>query len=186
MYLFYRTLRMALHALRRNVLRSALTCLGIIIGVAAVIAIVEIGNGSARAIQQAIATLGSNVIQIDPSDLTNSGVSTGTGGSVTLTPADADAILQTCPTVRWTAPSVDCRGQVIYGSRNWAPRNILGTTPSYLSVRDWADMAAGASFTEEDVRNAACVCLIGQTPAQELFQGESPVGKEVRIKNVMM
>ncbi len=186
MYLFYRTLRMALHALRRNVMRSALTCLGIIIGVAAVIAIVEIGHGSAYAIQQAISSLGSNVIQIDPSGLTNSGVSTGTGASVTLTPADADAILEACTTVRWTAPSVDCRGQVIYGNRNWSPRNILGTTPSYLSVRNWDDMAEGTCFTEEDVRNAACVCLIGQTPARELFQGESPVGKEVRIKNVVM
>jgi len=176
---------MALHALRRNVMRSALTCLGIIIGVAAVIAIVEIGNGSAYAIQKAIATLGSNVIQLDPSSTAKAGVSTGTGSSVTLTPADADAILEACPTVKWTAPSVDCRGQVIYGNRNWSPRNIQGTTPSYLAIRDW-DLQEGAPFTEEDVRNAARVCLIGQTPAHELFQDESPVGKEVRIKNVVM
>ena len=186
MYLFVRTLRMALRALRRNVMRSLLTCLGVIIGVAAVIAIVEIGNGSAFAIQQTIATLGVNVIQIDPSGTTIGGVSSGTGGSITLTPADADAIFEGCPSVQWTAPSVDCRAQVVYQSRNWAPRNVLGTTSSFLAIRDWDDLEAGTMFTDEDVRNASLVCLIGQTPARELFKGESPVGKEVRIKNVRM
>jgi ABC-type antimicrobial peptide transport system permease subunit len=177
---------MAMLALRRNILRSLLTCLGIIIGVAAVIAIVEIGNGSAYAIQQAISTLGANVIQIDPADSSIGGVSTGVGGQITLTPADAEAVQEYCPAVLLAAPSVDCRTQVIYGNLNWSPRNILGTTPAYLTVRDWDDLDSGALFTDEDVRNSAPVCLIGQTPARELFKGESPLGKEVQIKNLRL
>src|SRR5215472_764103 len=114
MHGFYRTFRTALHALRRNVMRSILTCLGIVIGVAAVIAMMEIGQGSANAIQQTIAKLGANVVQVDPNDAAFAGVSTGSGGRVTLTPDDATAIARECDGVRWAAPSVDCRRQVIY------------------------------------------------------------------------
>jgi ABC-type antimicrobial peptide transport system permease subunit len=181
---FHRTLRTALRALSRNVTRSLLTCLGIIIGIAAVIAMVEIGQGSSDAIQQKIAMLGANVVQVDPSDTVKAGVSSGAGGKVTLTPADCDAIRRDCGYVRFAAPSVDCRQQVIYGGRNWSPRNILGTTPDYLVVRNWDHMQEGETFTDDDVRSAACVCLIGQTPASNLFDSESPIGKFVRIKNV--
>src|SRR4051812_19271048 len=128
---------MALHALRRNIMRSLLTCLGIVIGIAAVIAMMEIGQGSSLSIQKAIASLGANVIQIDPSDIAKSGVSSGGGGRITLTAADADAILVECGAVRCVAPSVDCGGQVVYGSHNWKPDRILGTAPSYLQVRQW-------------------------------------------------
>jgi len=176
---------MALHALRRNVMRSILTCLGIIIGIAAVIAIVEIGQGSAYAIQQAIATLGSNVVQIDPHSTSIAGVSTGTGAKATLTADDCEAIIRECPAVRLGAPSVDLRMQVVYGNRNWSPRNILGTTPPYFIVRNWP-VDEGQPFTEADVRDAAMVCLIGQTPAHELFKNESPLGKYVRVKNAQL
>jgi macrolide transport system ATP-binding/permease protein len=179
------TLRTAATALHRNKMRSGLTTLGIVIGIAAVIAMVEIGQGSSGAIQQTIATLGASVVQIDPSAISIGGVSTGARGRVTLTPGDCEAILRECPSVRWAAPSVDFRSQVVYGSRNWSPRNILGTTPAFLQIRDWP-LDEGVPFTDSDVLRAAAVCLIGQTPARELFQGQSPVGKSVRVMNVSL
>jgi macrolide transport system ATP-binding/permease protein len=179
----YRILRTALHALRRNVMRSVLTCLGIIIGIAAVIAMMEIGGGSSRSIEQAIASLGASVVQIDPADVTVGGVSSGRGGRVTLTPDDAEALRRECPAVQGVAPSVDAWGQVVYGNRNWRPSRILGATPDYLVVRNWP-VAEGEPFSADDVRSAASVCLIGQTVAQRLFEGESPIGKELRYRNI--
>jgi ABC-type antimicrobial peptide transport system permease subunit len=179
-----RTLRTAFNALRRNVMRSALTALGIIIGVAAVIAMMEIGGGSSKAIQQSIASMGADIIMVQPGTAASGGVTFGAGSVTTLTPEDAEAVLRECPAVRATAPVVRARTQVVYGSRNWVPFFIYGTTPAFLDVRDWEDLAEGEPFTEQDVRNAAKVCLLGQTLVRELFQGHSPIGREVRVQNV--
>jgi ABC-type antimicrobial peptide transport system permease subunit len=178
---FYLSLRTALRALRRHLLRSALTCAGIVIGVAAVVTLMEIGQGTSEAVRQTIATLGANFVQVEAGSSSSSGVHMGAGTCLTLTPQDSDAILRECGAVRLAAPGVDCRMQVIYGGRNWQPWKILGTTPAFLEVRDWA-LEEGTAFTDADVRSAAPVCLMGQTPARELFGDESPVGKEVRVR----
>jgi len=178
-----RTSRTALRALRRNIMRSALTCLGIVIGIAAVIAMMEIGGGSSRSIQRAIASLGASVIQIDPADVSVGGVSSGRGGRATLTMEDADALRLECSALQNVAPSVDCWGQVVYANRNWRPGRILGATPDYLAVRNWP-VEEGDPFTADDVRASSAVCLIGRTVAEKLFGTESPLGKEVRLRGV--
>jgi len=176
-------LRTALHGLRRNILRAALTTLGIIIGVAAVIAMMEIGRGSSSAIQKTIASMGANNLMILPGTAASGGVTFGAGSVMTLSPQDAEAILREAPAVRAAAPIVRARTQVIYGNRNWVPFFIYGTTPAYLEVREWP-LAEGEMFTSQDVRNASKVCVLGQRLVRELFQGESPLGKEVRVNNV--
>jgi ABC-type antimicrobial peptide transport system permease subunit len=181
----YRTLRMALRALRRNVMRSALTTLGIVIGVGAVIAMMEIGKGSSTAVRQTIASMGANTLLVQPGTASSGGVSFGGGSVITLTPQDADAILRECqPEVTGVAPIVRVRTQVVYGNRNWVPMYIYGTTPSFLEVREWQDLDQGEPFTDRDVLGGTRVCLLGQTLVRELFQGESPIGKQVRVQNV--
>jgi ABC-type antimicrobial peptide transport system permease subunit len=179
-----RVLQTALRAFRRNPMRAALTTLGIIIGVAAVIAMMEIGKGSATAIQRSVASMGANNLMIFPGTAASGGISFGAGSVVTLTPQDCDAILHECPAVRGAAPVVRARTQVVYGNRNWVPMSIYGTTPQFLDVRDWSNLAEGEPFTDRDVRNASKVCLVGQTLVRELFEGQSPVGKEIRVQNV--
>ena len=175
--------RTALHGLRRNVMRAALTTLGIVIGVAAVIAMMEIGSGSSSAIQATIASMGANNLMILPGTASSGGVSFGAGSVMTLTPQDAEAILNESPAVRGAVPVVRARTQVIYGNRNWVPSFIYGTTPAWLDVREWG-LAEGDMFTDRDVRNASKVCVLGQRLVRELFQGENPIGKEVRVQNV--
>ncbi|TSA09309.1 MAG: ATP-binding cassette domain-containing protein [Deltaproteobacteria bacterium] len=178
-----RLLRLVLNGLSRNVMRAALTALGIIIGVAAVIAMMEIGRGSSSSIQRAIANMGANTILVLPGTAASGGVSHGTGSVMTLTPQDSEAVLAGCSAVRASAPVVRARTQVIYGNRNWVPTFIYGTTPDFLSIREWV-LVAGGAFSDQDVRNAGKVCLLGQRLVRELFQGEEPLGKEVRVQNV--
>jgi len=179
----YRTFHTALKALLRNPLRAMLTTLGIVIGVAAVIAMMEIGAGSSAAIRKSIAGMGANVLNIRPGAASSGGVTFGSGSTTSLTPQDNEAIMRECPAVGDAAPMVRTRTQVIHGSRNWVPTFIFGTTPAYLQVQNWT-VAAGTPFSDRDVANGNKVCLLGQTLVRELFQGEDPIGKEVRIKNV--
>jgi len=181
---YYRTLRTALRGLRRNVLRAALTTLGIVIGVGAVIAMMEIGHGSSIAVQRTIASMGANNLMILPGTAASGGVSFGAGSVMTLTPQDADVLAQNAPAVDSVAPVVRARTQVVYGNHNWVPMAIYGTTQAYLQVRNWTTLAEGEAFTEREVRNASKVCLVGATLVRELFGGDSPVGKEMRIQNV--
>ncbi len=179
-----RTVRLALRALRRNPMRAMLTTLGIIIGVAAVIAMMEIGAGSSIAMRKAIASMGANVLLVLPGTAASGGVSHGSGSVNTLSPDDCEAIRHECPSVRNAAPIVRTRTQIVYGSRNWVPNTIYGTSPTFLEIRDLTNLAEGEPFTLRDILNANKVCLLGPTIARELFQGESPVGKEIRVKNV--
>ena len=183
MHSIYRTLRSAINALRRNVMRSILTCLGIIIGVAAVIAMMEIGQGSSSLVQDTIARLGADNILVLPGTANNAGVSQGIGTVVTLHPDDFDAILRECTAVRAAAPLVRAGAQLVYGNKNVDPNQVLGTSPAYLDVHNWP-IGQGNMFTEADVRNRSKVCVIGQTIVDEVFEGVSPVGKEVRLNNV--
>ena len=138
---------------------------------------------SQSAMQKTIASMGTNTLIVLPGAASSGGVSFGSGRVLTLTPQDADEIARQCPAVIQVAPIVRARAQVVVGNRNWVPTQISGTTPSFLAVRDW-ETAEGAEFADADVRNAAKVCLIGQTLKRELFQGESPIGKDLRIRNV--
>jgi len=179
-----KTLGTAVRALQRNITRSALTVLGIVIGIAAVIAMMEIGKGSSGSIAKTIASMGANNLLIFPGTASTGGVSFGGGSSLTLTAEDCDAILRECSSIAAAAPLVRTRSQLVYQDKNWVPTFIYGSTPAYLTVRDWTQMADGDIFTDADVRNASRVCVVGQTLVRELFGGVNPVGKEIRVKNV--
>jgi ABC-type antimicrobial peptide transport system permease subunit len=182
--MIYATARTAFKALRRNPMRAMLTTLGIVIGVGAVIAMMEIGAGSSTALKKTIASMGANVLIVRPGTASSGGVSFGAGSSTTLTPADSQAILRECPSINNAVPMVRARAQVVYGNRNWIPNAIYGVTPAYLEVQDWTILAEGEPFSDRDVLNGNRVCLLGQTLARELFEGRSPVGREIRIKNI--
>ena len=174
--------RIAFRALEVNKARSALTMLGIVIGVAAVIATVAVGSGATQRVQQQIASIGSNVIIIIPGSMTSSGLHMGTGNAATLTESDVKDISAQCPEVAAAAPAVRGAGQIVYGDNNWATA-ILGTTPAYLTIRDVA-VAKGASFTDHDVDSANKVALLGQTVVDNLFNGADPIGQTIRIKQI--
>jgi ABC-type antimicrobial peptide transport system permease subunit len=179
----YRSVRTAMRALRRNLMRAMLTTLGIVIGVAAVIAMMEIGEGTSSDLRKKITSMGANVLMIRPGTTMIAGVSAGAGSEITLTPDDCEAIMRECPAVRSAAPSVRARTQIVYENRNWVPFWMFGTSPEFLDVREWP-VEEGDGFTSHDVLNGNRVCLLGRTIADELFEGRSPVGKDIRINNV--
>jgi putative ABC transport system permease protein len=179
---FMNTFRLALRALARNKMRSALTMLGIIIGVAAVIAVVSIGQGAQYMVQQGIQAMGTNVVFIAAGSGRPGGVRVGYGGVKTLTIDDMNAILREIPLIKEAAPSVNSRKQIVYGNQNWSTV-INGTTPNYFEIRNWS-IQSGSVFSDEEVDLAANVCVIGTTVAKNLFLDEDPVGKTLRIGNL--
>jgi len=176
------TFNVAFCALRRNKLRSALTALGIIIGVGAVIAMVGIGSGAKAQVEAQIASLGQNVIVISSGSTTSSGIRTGWGGAGTLKIEDAEAIRREVPSVTAVSEEVPSTAQIAAGNQNWFTR-VMGESPDYFDIRQWL-LAEGAPFTAQDVRSANKVCVIGQTTATQVFGNDDPVGQTLRIKNV--
>jgi putative ABC transport system permease protein len=179
---FMNTFRLALRALARNKMRSALTMLGIIIGVGAVIAVVSIGQGAQAMVQQGIQAMGTNVVFIAAGSGRPGGARVGYGGVKTLTVDDMNAILREIPLIKEAAPAVNTRRQVVYGSQNWST-SVSGTTPNFFDIRNWS-IQAGSVFSDEEVDLAANVCVIGTTVARNLFLDENPVGKTMRIGNL--
>ena len=177
------TVKISFRALRRNKMRSLLTALGIIIGVAAVIAMVSIGNGAKSQMESQIASLGENVILVFAGNWSPGGVRSGWGGAGTLKVDDALAIKREIPTVTAVSPEVRGNAQLTAGGENWSTGNLLGESAEYFDIRQWP-LAQGVGFTEQDIRTASKVAIIGQTIATQLYRDESPLGQILRIKNV--
>ena len=177
------TFRVALRALSRNKMRSFLTTLGMVIGVSAVIAMVAIGDGAKARVEQAFASMGSNMLIILPGTSTAGGAMGGFGSQPTLSWDDLRAIQTEIPTVRWAAPSLRANAQVLSEDQNWTT-SVTGTTPDYFRIRSWS-VAQGNSIVQPDVDGGAKVAVLGQTVVDKLFgSGANPVGQVIRVKNV--
>jgi putative ABC transport system permease protein len=176
------TMKIALRALARNKLRSALTMLGIIIGVGAVIAMVGIGNGAQKEVQDRIAAMGTNLLYVSAGSVNMGGARLGAGATQTLVSSDVTAILSEAPAVANAAPVSSASTQLVFGNQNWAT-TVTGTEPQYFDIRDWA-FSQGDTFTQDDVRRAANVAVIGETVRQNLFGNSNPVGQTIRAGNL--
>ena len=176
------TLIIALRALRANKMRSSLTMLGIIIGVAAVIAMLSIGSAARQRISREINSMGSNLLIVYSGSSSSGGARMGTGTDPTISLEDVEAMRDECPSVQDVAPIHSGAAQLVYGNHNWST-GVMGTTASILDINAW-ELLRGHPFTTQDERYAAKVCLLGQTVADELFGAIDPVGKIIRIKSV--
>jgi putative ABC transport system permease protein len=175
-------IRSAFRALRRNKMRSFLTMLGIIIGVAAVIAMLAIGQGAEYSVKQQISSLGTNVLIIFPGSQQQGGIRVGAGSVTTLTEEDAVAIGKECSAVAYVSPGARSGGQAIAGNLNWGT-SIEGTGSDYLEIRSWP-IEYGEFYSDQDVKAAAKVCVLGATVADNLFPESSPIGQTVRLRNM--
>jgi putative ABC transport system permease protein len=176
------TLKVAFRALARNKLRSLLTALGIIIGVACVVAVVGIGEGARLQAENQLRSLGTNFLMVMPGTITSSGARAGLGSSSKLSEDDVDAIRREVPSVSYISASIRTVGQVIYGNQNWST-SIQGAQVDWPLVRSW-NIEKGQFFTDQDDHGAAKVCVLGQTVVTNLFGDEDPIGKMIRIKNI--
>ncbi len=176
------TIKISLRSLRVNKMRSALTMLGIIIGVAAVITMLAVGRGASNKISEQISAVGSNLIIVLPGSTTTGGIRLGSGAIQNLNRADADAIKSECSAVSTTAPILNGGAQIVYGNQNWATV-VYGTDESMVEIRDWT-LAIGRNFYEQEIRSAAKVCILGQTVVDNLFGNNDPIQQIIRIKKV--
>jgi putative ABC transport system permease protein len=177
------TLRIAWNGVTANKLRSGLTILGMTIGVASVIVLIAVGNGSSKAVESTIQSLGTNVLVVQSSGGFRGGARASTAGTVSLTKADAQALQNPglAPDVKSASPVVDASDvKLVYGSSSYEPSSFVGTTPSYLTAHSYK-LAEGSSFTEADVKEHKRVAVIGQEVIQELFAGVSPVGQNMKV-----
>src|SRR5713101_2589300 len=179
---FAAVLRMAFQALRRNTMRTALTMLGITIGITAVICTVAIGQGGSNEIREQMMSLGENFVWVEAGGRNVNGVRTGFGETKSLVLGDMKAFVDSVPLIKSCTPQVDGRIQVVYGNQNWSTQ-FRGVSPEFLPIRRWT-VAEGAVFSSEDVDAAANVCLLGKTTKDYLFPEESPIGKTIRIGNL--
>jgi len=174
--------KISLRAIRVNKMRSGLTMLGIIIGVASVIAMLSIGTGASEKLKQQMSSIGSNLILVLPGATTSGGLRMGMGSQSTLTTGDAEAIFHEISRVKNVAPILNGTAQIVYGNQNWST-SVSGTTSSFMDVRNWP-IVSGRNMTETDIRSAAKVAILGQTVVNNLFGSMDPVGKMIRIKKV--
>ena len=175
-------LKIAFWALGRNKMRSALTMLGIIIGVAAVIAMVSIGEGANSMVQDQMEAMGTNIMYVFPSGRRGMGGVRGADQGSQLTVADVESIALEVPVVAGATPIVRASGQMIFGNQNWSA-SVQGTNEHFPDIREWP-VAYGEFFTENDVRSAARVVVLGNTVAENLFTGVEPIGQTIRIRNL--
>jgi putative ABC transport system permease protein len=179
---FAATIRIALRALARNKMRSILTMLGIVIGVAAVIAMVGVGRGAQQKVQDQIASMGTNLIFVSAGSVNRGGMHLGAGATKSLVYDDMKAIQQQVPSVALVAPGASASGQVVYADQNWSTR-INGTEPQFFDIRNW-DFSGGSSFTADDVTHASDVAVLGDTVKRNLFGNTNPVGQTIRVGNL--
>ncbi|MCH8569000.1 MAG: ABC transporter permease [Balneolales bacterium] len=172
----------AVKALKRNRMRTLLTALGIIIGVAAVITMVGLGQGAGAEVREQVNRLGQNVILVFPGSRQLGGVSIGGGSANTLTAADARALRDEIPEVIAASPEVRSQRVIVYGNRNWFTR-IYGQSADYLQIRQWP-IESGRMYDESDVENATLVAVVGQTIVDELFEGADPIGETIRVRGL--
>ena len=172
----------AVSALLGNKIRSALTVLGITIGIAAVICVVAIGKAGQQQVEQQLNNLGDNFVWIEAGGRAVNGVRTGTHGTKTLTVSDAVAIRNQLPLIKGVSPNVDASTQVIYGNQNWFT-SYRGVSPEFFDIKRWF-VDQGAFFTQDDVDRAANVCVIGRTLRDQLFASDDPIGKVIRVKDL--
>ncbi len=176
------TFAIALRAIKANKMRSILTSLGIIIGVAAVIVMLSIGNGAQISIQNEMKSMGTNLIMIRSGTSTSGGQRMGRGSQPTMKASDGNAIEQKIKGIKMAAPVLNDAGQIVYGNANWST-SITGTDNRYFTIRDW-DLDYGRFFSENEEKNAGKVTILGKTVVKELFGDVDPIGKTIRIKGI--